>query len=77
MLCGFERDNVFVEQEGWSELSNVKSMSVTDANVVHTVESNRWTFKERPCKKDLVQAVKGFLLYHVRLFCTLIIDSTA
>jgi hypothetical protein len=69
MLCGFESDSVFVEyinQEGWTELSHVISMSVTDVNAVHTVENNKWTFKARPSEKDL-QVFKGFLLYYARV----------
>jgi hypothetical protein len=46
------------------------SMRLTDVNAVHTVESNGWTFKERPDEKD-IQVFKGFLLYHARVSCTL------
>jgi hypothetical protein len=73
MLCGFESNSVFVEyinQEGWSKLSHVMSMSVTDVNAVHTVESNRWTFRSRPDEKE-IQVFKGLLLYHARLSNTL------
>jgi hypothetical protein len=38
--------------------------------VVHTVESNRWTFKARPDEKE-IQVFKGLLLYHARLSYTL------
>ena len=65
MLCGFECDYFFIEyikQEGWSKLLHVMSMSVTDVNAVHMVESNGWTFKERQVKMDL-KVFKGFLLY--------------
>ena len=47
MLCGFESDSVFVEyinQEEYSDLAHVMSMSVADVNAVHTVKSNGWTF---------------------------------
>jgi hypothetical protein len=47
----FENDSVFVDcinQEGSSDFANVISMSVTNVNAVHMVESNGWTFKERP-----------------------------
>ena len=69
MLCGFESNGVFVEyinQQGWSELSHVTSLSLADVNAFHTVENNGWTFKERPLDKDL-QVFKGFLLYHARI----------
>ena len=70
MLCGFESGSVFVEyinQQGWSELFHVLSISVTDVNAFHTtVENNGWTYKERPLDKDL-QVFKGFLLYCARM----------
>ena len=70
MLCGFESDSVFVEyinQQEWSELHHVLSISVTDVNAFHTtVGNNGWLFKERPLDKDL-QVFKGFLLYCTRI----------
>ena len=69
MLCGFESDSVFVKyiaQAGWSELSHVTSMSLTNINEVHTVEYYGGAYKKRPLEKD-IQVFKGLLLFHARM----------
>jgi hypothetical protein len=69
MLCGFESDSVFVKyiaQAGWSELSHVTSMSLTNINEVHTVEYYGGVYKKRPLEKD-IQVFKGLLLFHARM----------
>jgi hypothetical protein len=69
MLCGLDNDSVmmdYINQEGWTTLNDVVTISINDPNTFHTVKDDGVTFKARPLSKD-IRMLKGFIMFYNKM----------